>query len=81
MHPLAVYAAHLVRKLRPPAKYGAVLTPYWWGKGALAHASELLQPTGLEVVGALEVNGPPSPDDYEETRRIAENLANKIVKK
>jgi flavorubredoxin len=38
MHPLAVYAAHLVKVLKPPAKYGVVLTSYGWGKGALSHA-------------------------------------------
>ncbi len=79
MHPLAVYAAHLVRVLKPPAKYGVVLTSYGWGKGALSHASEMLGPTGLEVVGALEVNGPPSPDDYAEIRKIGEDLAEKIL--
>jgi flavorubredoxin len=81
MHPLAVYAAHLVKVLKPPAKYGVVLTSYGWGKGALSHASEVLGPTGIEVVGALEVNGPPNKDDYAEIRKIGKNLAQKILKK
>ena len=79
MHPLAVYASHLVKILKPPLKYGVVLTSYGWGKGALSHASEVLGPTGLEVVGALEVNGPPSAEDYEEIRRIGEELASKVL--
>ena len=79
MHPLAVYASHLVRVLKPPVKYGVVLTSYGWGKGALSHASEVLGPTGLEVVGALEVNGPPSAVDYEEIRKIGDELASKIL--
>jgi flavorubredoxin len=79
MHPLAVYAAHLVRVLKPPVKYGVVLTSYGWGKGALSHASEVLGPTGLEVVGALEVNGPPSPEDYESIREIGKALAEKVL--
>jgi flavorubredoxin len=79
MHPLAVYAAHLVSILRPPAKYGVVLTSYGWGKGALSHASEMLGPTGLEVVGAMEVNGPPSQDDYSEIRDIANTMADKVL--
>ena len=45
MHPLAVYAAHLVKALKPPLKLGVVLTSYGWGKGALAHAVEVLGPT------------------------------------
>ncbi len=79
MHPLAVYAAHLVSILRPPAKYGVVLTSYGWGKGALSHASEMLGPTGLEVVGAMEINGPPSLGDYSEIRAIGESLADKVL--
>jgi len=79
MHPLAVYASHLVSILRPPVKYGVVLTSYGWGKGALSHASEMLGPTGLEVVGAMEINGPPSKDDYAEIRTIAESLADKVL--
>jgi flavorubredoxin len=78
MHPLAVYAAHLVKVLKPPLKFGAVLTSYGWGKGALAHAVELLGPTGLEVVGAMEVNGPPTESDLEKVRLIGEVLAEKI---
>jgi len=78
MHPLAVYAAHLVKVLKPPLKLGAVLTSYGWGKGALAHAVELLGPTGLEMVGALEVNGSPTESDLEKVRLIGEGLAEKI---
>ena len=79
MHPLAVYAAHLVKVLKPPLKLGAVLTSYGWGKGALAHAVELLGPTGLEVVGALEVNGPPTESDLKNVSLIGEQLAEKII--
>jgi flavorubredoxin len=79
MHPLAVYASHLVKVLKPPLKYGAVLTSYGWGKGALSHASEVLGPTGLEVVGALEVNGPPTAENYEAIRKIGDELASKIL--
>jgi len=78
MHPLAVYAAHLVKVLKPPAEFGVVLTSYGWGKGALAHASEMLGPTGLEVVGALEVNGVPSIDDLEKIKQLGETLSQKI---
>lgn len=80
MHPLAVYAAHLVGILNPPAKYGVVLTSYGWGKGALSHASEILSPTGLEIVGTLEINGPPNAEDYVSIQEIGKTLAKKIKK-
>jgi flavorubredoxin len=60
-------------------KYGVVLTSYGWRKGALSHASELLGPTGLDVVGALEVNGPPNSEDLEEIRKIGDELASRIL--
>lgn len=78
MHPLAVYAVHLVKVLNPPAKYAVALTSYGWGKGALGHASELLGPTGLEIVDALEINGPPTAADYGAIMKIGETLAWKI---
>ena len=80
MHPLAVYATHLVKVLNPPAKYAVALTSYGWGRGALNHASELLGPTGLEIVGALEINGPPTSDDLETIQNIGKTLAEKIKK-
>ncbi|MFA9496627.1 MAG: FprA family A-type flavoprotein [Candidatus Bathyarchaeota archaeon] len=79
MHPLAVYAAHLVTVLKPPVKYGVVLTSYGWSKGALSHASEMLSPTGLEVVGAIEVNGVPESGDYKAVRDVAKSLAQKVL--
>jgi flavorubredoxin len=78
MHPLAIYAAHLVKALRPPLKYGAVLSSYGWGGGAVKQAAELLGPTKLEVVGALEINGPPASGDYERIAALAKELATKI---
>jgi flavorubredoxin len=60
IHLQAVYTSHLVKLLKPHAKYGVVLASYGWSTGALSHAPELLSPTWLEVVGALEINGPPS---------------------
>jgi len=78
MHPLAIYAAHLVKALRPPLEYGAVLSSYGWGGGAVKQAAEILEPTKIEVVGAVEVNGPPSPDDFEQVAELGKQLASKV---
>ena len=78
MHPLAVYAAYLVKALRPPTKFAVVLSSYGWGGGALKQAQEILGPTKLEVVGALEINGPPKDKDIEQIIEIAKTLAKKI---
>jgi len=78
MHPLAVYGAYLVKALRPPIKFAIVLSSYGWGGGALRHAQEILEPTKVEVVGALEINGPPKAGDIEQIVQIGKALAKRI---
>ncbi|MEE9151845.1 MAG: FprA family A-type flavoprotein [Thermoplasmata archaeon] len=78
MHPLAIYAAYLVKALRPPLKYGVVLSSYGWGGGAPRQVQEILGPTKIEVVGALEINGPPSAEDHQKIIEIGKQLSDKI---
>jgi len=78
LHPLAAYAASLVKALRPPVKYAAVLSSYGWGGGAVKQAGELLGPTGVEVVGAVEINGPPREAEHEAVAQLARQLAAKV---
>jgi flavorubredoxin len=78
MHPLAIYAAHLVKALRPPLQYGAVLSSYGWGGGAVKQAAEILQPTKMEVVGAVEINGPPTDEAYAEIAELGRRIAGKV---
>jgi len=77
-HPLAVYATYLVKALKPPAKYAAVLSSYGWGGGAIKHVQETLGPTKMEIVGALEINGPPTESDIDKIVDIGKTLAIKI---
>ncbi len=78
MHPLAIYAAHLVKALRPPLQYGAVLSSYGWGGGAVKQAAEILEPTKIEVVGAVEINGPPTDEVYGQIADLGRQLAAKV---
>jgi flavorubredoxin len=77
-HPLAVYATYLVKALRPPLKYGVILSSYGWGGGAIKHIQEVLGPSKMEVVGALEINGPPSESDIKQIVGFGKALAEKI---
>jgi len=77
-HPLAVYAAYLVKALRPPTKYAVILSSYGWGGGAIKHVQEVLGPTKMEVVGAVDVNGPPTEKDIQQVIDLGKVLANKI---
>ncbi|MCX7750801.1 MAG: FprA family A-type flavoprotein [Candidatus Bipolaricaulota bacterium] len=79
LHPAALNAAHLVRTLRPPLRYAAVLSSYGWGGGALRQAGEIFGPTGIEVVGTVEVHGAPGPEDEARAGALARTLAAKVT--
>jgi len=81
MHPLAVYATYLVKALRPPLKFGVILSSYGWGGGAIKHVQETLEPSKIEVVGAMEINGPPTENDVDQIVELGKNLAKKIKQK
>lgn len=78
MHPLATYAASLVGVLKPPAKYAAFLGSFGWGGGASRQAQELLHPTRIQVVGAVDVHGPPKDEDLRKVEELARLLSEKI---
>lgn len=78
MHPLAIYGAYLVKALRPPLKYGVLLSSYGWGGGAIRQAQEILGPTKIELVGTLDINGSPSTNDHKKIVEIGRHLSEKI---
>ncbi|NWF87131.1 FprA family A-type flavoprotein [Candidatus Bathyarchaeota archaeon] len=78
IHPLGVYATYLVKALRPPLKFGVILSSYGWGGGAIKHVQEILGQTKLEIVGAMEINGPPSETNIKQITELGKNLAKKI---
>jgi flavorubredoxin len=77
-HPLAMYATYLAKVLHPPTKFAVVLTSYGWGGGAIKHIQETLGPTKMEIVGTLEVNGPPTETDLSKIVDYGKMLAKKI---
>jgi len=80
MHPLGIYASYLVKALRPPLKYAVVLSSFGWGGGAIRQVSEILGPSGLEIVGTLDINGPPKDADYQKILELGNQLVEKIKK-
>ena len=80
MHPVALYGAYLVKALRPPLKYGVVLSSYGWGGGAVKQASEILAPTKIEILGTARINGPPSTGDKRKIIDLGKLLAKKVKK-
>ncbi len=77
-HPIAVYGAYLVKALRPPAKFAAVLSSYGWGGGAVKNIQEVLGATKMNIVGAIEINGSPTDTDASRIIELGKALADKI---
>ncbi len=78
MHPLAVHAANIVVVLRPPAEYAAFIGSYGWSGGALKQVQEILSPSGVEIVGAVDVHGPATGQALEEIEALASRLAERL---
>lgn len=79
MHPLALFAANLVKALRPPARYAAVLSSFGWGGGAVKQIEEVISSLNLEVLGVVEVRAKPADSDLEKVRELAEKIV-KVVR-
>ncbi|MCS7135941.1 MAG: FprA family A-type flavoprotein [Nitrososphaerota archaeon] len=77
-HPLAVYAAYIFKALRPPTKFAVVLSSYGWGGGAVKQIQELLKDSKIEVIGTLEINGPPTEENMRQIVEMGRSLASKI---
>ncbi len=77
-HPLAVYAAYLVKALRPPIKFAVFLSSYGWGGGAIKQIQETLGQFKVEVIGSVDINGPPTEENSRQIGEIGRLLAKKI---
>jgi len=78
MHPVAAFGASLVKALKPPLRYGVVLSSYGWSGGAVKAAQEVLGPTKIELVGVHDVKGPPSDEDISAIVETGKRLAAKL---
>ncbi len=78
-HPVAAYATLLVKTLRAPTKYAAVLTSHGWSGGAIKQIQELLTGTKIEVLGAVDVKGPPKKEEFDKVLELADKIAQKLA--
>lgn len=77
-HPLAIYIAYLMKCLRPPLKYAVFLSSYGWGGIAVKNLMEILGYLKIDVVGSIEVNGPPTDVEFKQISKLSKILAEKI---
>ena len=77
-HPVAAYIALLAKTLRAPTRYGAVLTSYGWGGGAVKQLQELLSGTKIEILDVVEVKGPPKQAEFDKIVLLADKIEEKL---
>ncbi len=78
VHPAAAYATLLVKTLRAPTKYGIVLTSFGWSGGAVKQIQSLLEGSKLEVLGVVEVKGPPKKAEFDKISELADKVKEKL---
>ncbi len=78
VHPVAAYATMLVKALRAPTRYAAVLTSYGWSGGAVKALQGILEGTKIEVLGVVEVKGPPKKAEFDKVTELADRIDEKL---
>ncbi len=78
VHPLASYALTLVKVLRPRGKLAAYLGSYGWSGGGASQAKGILEPAGFELVGALEIKGPPGAKELGDATELGHKVAQRV---
>jgi len=78
VHPTAAYGAYLVRCIKPPAKYAAVISSYGWAPSGAKSVAELLAPLNLEIIGVVEAKARPKEADMQKVAALAGAIAQKV---
>jgi flavorubredoxin len=78
IHPSAAYATLLVKQLRAPTKYVALLTSHGWSGGAVKFVQSLLEGMKVEVLDAIDVKGPPKQAEFDRIVQLADKIAEKL---
>jgi len=77
-HPVGAYIAMLVKALRAPTKYAAVLTSHGWSGGAVKAFQDILGGTKIEILGAVDASGKPTEKDIAEVLKLADKIAERL---
>ena len=77
LHPLAVYAAFLLDRLKPKARFAAVIGSYGWSPNPLKNAGKLLSSWKPELVGSVIAKGHPDAGALAGLDTLADTIAEK----
>jgi flavorubredoxin len=76
-HPSAVYAAYLVKLLKPKARACGVIGSYGWGGKTVKEIAGILQGLPMELLEPVLVKGLPTPGDLKALDLLADTIAGK----
>lgn len=77
-HPVAAYAAMLIKTLRAPTVYLAVLTSHGWSGGAVRGFQSMLEGTTIKLLDIVEVKGPPKKTEFDKLDELADKITEKL---
>ena len=73
-HPKAMYAAYLVKVLRPKTRFLSIIGSFGWGGKMVEQLADVLKSLKAEIIEPVVVRGYPKPDDL----KLLEGLAAEI---
>ena len=76
-HPKAIFAAFLVKALRPKTKFLSVIGSYGWGGKMVEQLADMLGSVGAEILEPVIIKGFPKEADF----KLLDSLADKILQK
>lgn len=79
VHPLSLNACYIIKLFKPALQHTLLVSSYGWGPAAIKQISEILSSLKINIVGSVEVNGPPSEEDLSKVKEHAKKLA-EIIK-
>jgi len=76
-HPKAVFAAYLVKVLRPKVKFLSLIGSYGWGTKVVEQVAEMLGSLNAEIIEPVIVKGYPKDPDFVLLDELAEKIKSK----
>ncbi len=76
-HPAAVYAAYLVKLLKPKTRAMGIIGSYGWGGKTVKDLAGILQGLPVEFLDPVLVKGLPGPEDLKALDTLADRIAEK----
>jgi flavorubredoxin len=76
-HPNTVYAAYLVKALRPKLKFISIIGSYGWGGRTVEILADIVSSLKAEIIEPVIIKGYPEEADFKMLDELAEKISNK----